>query len=159
LAALLLLCCSDEADDVLKCIGLALCVQKALRLVLGSNLPLPEARITARLQEVGPLTPLRDIKSTVVGKLLAVRGNVIRVSAVRPLVQRLDFVCAKCYARFEVRGRGRPGLGRRGVPVRGRRAALRYPGHAASAAFRRACAAPTRKPPARCPLRTRSPRR
>jgi len=92
----------DEAEDLLKCLDLALCVCMAQVLVVGTSMPAPCVQLHARIQNVTPLTALRDIKSTSVGKFASVRGNVIRVSAVRPLVQRLTFVCGKCGARQEL---------------------------------------------------------
>ena len=40
------------------------------------------------------LTPLARTPAT--GKLVTIKGNVVRVAGVRPLVKRMDFVCAKC---------------------------------------------------------------
>ena len=105
----------EEPDGVLKCMGLSLCLIRS-----DYEPEAPPHRITVRIQSVTPLTSLRDIKSSSVGKygevsLLApstpqhahlnpctpqpavsVRGNIIRVSAVRPLVLRLAFTCLKC---------------------------------------------------------------
>ena len=39
-----------------------------------------------RPQSLQPLTPMRSLKSDKIGKLVAVRGSVIRVSSLRPMV-------------------------------------------------------------------------
>ncbi|KAK8941695.1 hypothetical protein KSP40_PGU011360 [Platanthera guangdongensis] len=39
---------------------------------------------------------LKNLKSASIGKLVSVRGTVVKVSTVRPLVTQMDFTCAKC---------------------------------------------------------------
>jgi len=53
-------------------------------------------RISPRFVHFRPITPIRQLKSNHLGKFVAIRGNVVRVSGVRPLVKRMDFSCAKC---------------------------------------------------------------
>jgi DNA helicase MCM8 len=43
-----------------------------------------------------PLTPFRALKSNALGQFVTVRGTVVRVSGVRPIVRRMNFECAKC---------------------------------------------------------------
>lgn len=43
-----------------------------------------------------PLTPLRSLKSNVVGKFMSIRGNVIRTSEIKPLVTEMEFSCSQC---------------------------------------------------------------
>jgi DNA helicase MCM8 len=81
----------EEPDGVLKCMGVALCILRD-----DFEPEAPARRIIVRIQSVSPLTPLRDIKSASVGKFVSVRGNIIRISAVRPLVLRMNFSCLKC---------------------------------------------------------------
>jgi DNA replicative helicase MCM subunit Mcm2 (Cdc46/Mcm family) len=71
--------------------GVALCMVRD-----DHELGAPAQRITVRILSVSPLTSLRDLKSATVGKFVSVRGNIIRVSAVRPLVLRMNFLCLKC---------------------------------------------------------------
>ena len=53
----------EEPDGVLKCMGLSLCLVRA-----DFEPDVPPHRITVRIQCVAPLTSLRDIKSSSVGK-------------------------------------------------------------------------------------------
>lgn len=49
-----------------------------------------------RLFKTGPIQPFRDLKAYQIGRLLTIRGNVVRVSAVRPFPSQLLFKCLKC---------------------------------------------------------------
>jgi DNA helicase MCM8 len=53
-------------------------------------------KLVARMLAVSPLLPMKELKSNCVGKFVSMRGNVVRVSGIRPLVLRMSFVCAKC---------------------------------------------------------------
>ena len=39
---------------------------------------------------------MRALKSQIIGRFITVRGTVVRVSGVRPIVRRMDFECARC---------------------------------------------------------------
>jgi DNA replicative helicase MCM subunit Mcm2 (Cdc46/Mcm family) len=73
------------------------------------------SRVQAHLVGHRPFTAIRSLKSQVigacdeemgaqtraltrarVGKFVSIRGTVVRVSGVRPLVRRIDFECSKC---------------------------------------------------------------
>ena len=82
----------EDPDDLLKCLGIALCIVRSLRLPPG----VPPVLMNPRIQNVLPLMPLRELKSNAVGHFASIRGNVVRVSGVRPLVLRMAFTCAKC---------------------------------------------------------------
>lgn len=82
----------DESAMILRCLGLALCAVRAVR--TGGRFP--PARLVPRLQNVTPVVPLVELKSTLMGKFVAIRGNVVRVSAVRPLVVQMHFRCSRC---------------------------------------------------------------
>lgn len=84
----------DEPEELLQCLGMSLCALRA-RLLPPSA---PAIKVTPRILNVTPITQLRELKSNFVGKFVSVRGNVVRVSAVRPLVLRMAFQCAKCSA-------------------------------------------------------------
>jgi DNA helicase MCM8 len=71
-----------------------LCIIRA-GLVPPGTLAVP-VRLHVRLQLVGPLTPLRELRAGLVGKLVSVRGSVVRVSGVRPMVLRMAFACTGC---------------------------------------------------------------
>lgn len=49
-----------------------------------------------RLYNYEPLTPLRTLRASVFGRLVCVRGTVVRVSNIRPLCTRLAFKCLGC---------------------------------------------------------------
>ena len=55
-----------------------------------------------RPQSLQPLTPMRSLKSDKIGKLVAVRGSVIRVSSLRPMVSLMEFACPRCGACTQV---------------------------------------------------------
>lgn len=41
-------------------------------------------------------TPFRHIKSNLIGKFVCLKGTVIRVGNIKPLVTRMDFKCLRC---------------------------------------------------------------
>ncbi|KXZ52381.1 hypothetical protein GPECTOR_9g425 [Gonium pectorale] len=62
--------------------------------------PPAPGRIAIRLvNHPASATHIRGLKSSSIGKLVTLRGTVVRMSPVRPLVTSMDFVCAKCGAR------------------------------------------------------------
>jgi DNA helicase MCM8 len=42
------------------------------------------------------LLALKSLKASCLGKLVSVRGTVVRMSVVKPLVKGMDFTCSKC---------------------------------------------------------------
>ena len=42
------------------------------------------------------LSHIRLLKASCIGKLVSLKGTVVRMSSVKPLVQQMDFVCSKC---------------------------------------------------------------
>ncbi|KAK1905838.1 DNA helicase MCM8, partial [Dissostichus eleginoides] len=52
--------------------------------------------ISARLYNYEPLTALRTLRASVFGRLVCVRGTVVRVSNIRPLCTRMAFRCLGC---------------------------------------------------------------
>lgn len=85
----------SHAATTLSCLGLALC---SLRMQIERNdLLAPRLRpIVPRFVNFRPLTPLLRMKSDLIGKFVAVRGNVVRVCGIRPMVKRMEFACMKC---------------------------------------------------------------
>ncbi|XP_071552427.1 DNA helicase MCM8-like [Panulirus ornatus] len=57
-----------------------------------ANLPL----IHARLTNLATFTQLKNLKASYYGKLLSVKGTVVRVSSIKPLCTRLAFTCIGC---------------------------------------------------------------
>ncbi|CAB3979134.1 DNA helicase MCM8-like [Paramuricea clavata] len=53
-------------------------------------------RIQARIYNYDPLTPLKNLKANCYGKFVAIRGTVVRVSSVKPLVTHMAFMCNTC---------------------------------------------------------------
>ncbi|XP_056903966.1 DNA helicase MCM8 [Takifugu flavidus] len=52
--------------------------------------------ISARLFNYEPLTPLRMLRASAFGRLVCVRGTVVRVSSIRPLCTQMAFRCLGC---------------------------------------------------------------
>lgn len=82
-------------EPTLAALGLALCCVRARHLGDAAGEPI---KLVARIHGILPLLPLRELRSNAVGNFVSVRGNVVRVSSVRPLVQRMSFTCDKCRA-------------------------------------------------------------
>ncbi|XP_065178607.1 DNA helicase MCM8-like [Sycon ciliatum] len=55
-------------------------------------------QIAVRILHFEPLTPLKILKAPQYGKFVSVRGTVVRVGNVKPLVTRLTFQCNSCAA-------------------------------------------------------------
>ncbi|PNH08574.1 DNA helicase MCM8, partial [Tetrabaena socialis] len=65
--------------------------------------PLPPGRIAIRLvNHAASQTHIRQLKSSSIGKLVTLRGTVVRMTPVRPLVTHMVFICAKCGSRTEL---------------------------------------------------------
>ncbi|XP_072246673.1 DNA helicase MCM8 [Leuresthes tenuis] len=52
--------------------------------------------ISARLYNYEPVTPLRMLRASVFGRLVCVKGTVVRVSSIRPVCTRMAFRCQTC---------------------------------------------------------------
>ncbi|KAH9366289.1 hypothetical protein HPB48_010296 [Haemaphysalis longicornis] len=61
---------------------------------------LPE--LTVRVAGFGPVLPLRDVRSTTCGCMVAVRGTVVRASEIKPLYRTMGFCCLGCETRQAV---------------------------------------------------------
>ena len=82
----------------------------AIAAILGR--PAAPAPVLVRLaNHAGALVPVRAVKANLIGKLVALRGTVVRTGPVSPLVTRMAFACGKCGAEATVAfpdGRFRP---------------------------------------------------
>ncbi|KAG6975532.1 hypothetical protein JG688_00002299 [Phytophthora aleatoria] len=94
---------TENIEDVLLCLGIALCMRRhELRveaeedITRKRSMPVDRTKITVRLHGVTPVLPIAALKADVVNQFVSVVGTVVRVSAIKPLVTRCDFVCAKC---------------------------------------------------------------
>ncbi|XP_078180003.1 minichromosome maintenance 8 isoform X2 [Carex rostrata] len=85
----------ESPKEALLCLGaaahLALCVN-------GKHFQLEDIqRVNVRLHNhCDSLIALKNLKAAYIKKLVSVRGTVVKVSTVKPLVQQLDFSCGKC---------------------------------------------------------------
>jgi DNA helicase MCM8 len=52
--------------------------------------------VTSRSGDNRPVTQLKTIKSNAIGKYVSIRGTVVRVGNVKPLVTQMKFQCARC---------------------------------------------------------------
>ena len=82
----------ERPDETLPVMGIALCVVRARRGGLFDRF----SKIAVRIKHFHPETPLQSLKSNVMGFLVSVRGTVVRVGAVSPMVKDVKFICPKC---------------------------------------------------------------
>jgi DNA replicative helicase MCM subunit Mcm2 (Cdc46/Mcm family) len=93
----------ENVDDIISCLGIALCMLRhELRVELEDSparqrhLPVDHTKINVRLHGVTPVLPIAALKADVVNQFVSITGTVVRVSAIKPLVRRCEFVCANC---------------------------------------------------------------
>ncbi|XP_051935358.1 DNA helicase MCM8-like [Hippocampus zosterae] len=97
----------DQPEMIFNCLGVAIHqvltvdLEKQAAELPGDELPVTAPiisipRISARLYNYEPLTPLRTLRASVFGCLVCVRGTVVRVSNIRPRCTRLAFQCLSC---------------------------------------------------------------
>ncbi|KAI8465449.1 MAG: MCM2/3/5 family-domain-containing protein [Monoraphidium minutum] len=55
-------------------------------------------RVAVRLHSYGQLMHMRQLKSQAIGRLVTIRGTVVRMSHIRPLIVEMGFTCVKCGA-------------------------------------------------------------
>ena len=80
-----------DGDLITGIFGLAL-QQVILTKVENPHFP----RVKARIVDLEPLTPIKDVKTALYGKTVCVQGTIVRVSNVRPAVAWLAFECVSC---------------------------------------------------------------
>ncbi|KAJ0005288.1 hypothetical protein NQD34_011502 [Periophthalmus magnuspinnatus] len=92
----------EQPEMILSCLGvLTSDLERQAAELQGEELPVTTPlinipHISARLYNYEPLTPLRLLRASVFGRLVGVRGTVVRVSNIRPLCARLAFRCLGC---------------------------------------------------------------
>nr|CCA17112.1 DNA replication licensing factor MCM8 putative [Albugo laibachii Nc14] len=79
----------QHPEQVIACLGLALCL-------LRDKKEATSTRILIRLCDVAPVLSISHIKSHVINQFVSVRGTVVRVSPIKPLVTQCNFICGKC---------------------------------------------------------------
>ena len=52
--------------------------------------------VRARITNHEPMTPIKDLKTSLYGKLVTLRGTVVRVSNIKPVCTWLAFECSQC---------------------------------------------------------------
>lgn len=86
-----------NGEVMVACLGLALCSLRDPNEASSNDSFHPRSRpITPRFVNLRPLTPLTSMKADLIGRFVSIRGNVVRVQGVRPLVKRMEFECLKC---------------------------------------------------------------
>uniref|UniRef100_A0A3P9HMF0 DNA helicase MCM8 n=1 Tax=Oryzias latipes TaxID=8090 RepID=A0A3P9HMF0_ORYLA len=97
----------EQPEVMLSCLGLAIHqvlttdLEKQAAELQDEELPVSTPiinipHISARLYNYEPLTPLRTLRASVFGRLVCVKGTVVRVSNIRPLCTRMAFRCQTC---------------------------------------------------------------
>ncbi|KAI9340418.1 Minichromosome maintenance deficient 8 [Zopfochytrium polystomum] len=92
----------QQPNDVLSSMGLAAC------LVANRNVDMAEdgadfIKKTVRILKYDNITALKELKANLMGRFIAVKGTVVRVSSIKPLVTVLAFSCSSCQTIQEVK--------------------------------------------------------
>ncbi|XP_052174144.1 probable DNA helicase MCM8 [Diospyros lotus] len=86
---------AEKPKEALSCMSAA--VHKVLSIKLGDNMLDEDSKINIRLHNYPESSiTLRNLKAAYIGRLVSVRGTVVKVSTVRPLVIQMSFSCTKC---------------------------------------------------------------
>uniref|UniRef100_M4AIM6 DNA helicase MCM8 n=1 Tax=Xiphophorus maculatus TaxID=8083 RepID=M4AIM6_XIPMA len=97
----------EQPDVILNCLGVAIHqvltadLEKQAAALQDEELPVATPiinipHISVRLYNYEPLTPLRTLRASVFGRMVCVRGTVVRVSNIRPQCTRMAFKCQTC---------------------------------------------------------------
>ena len=79
----------EHPEDTIGCLTAAVMIVTAVNGVVN-----PHLRV--RVLDFEPLTPFKDIKSNFVGRLVAVKGTIIRVGGIKSQVLKMNFECEVC---------------------------------------------------------------
>ncbi|KAJ2781936.1 hypothetical protein H4R18_002577 [Coemansia javaensis] len=93
----------DEPEHLLTCLALAVCCVLSSEYGPSAEDVLGDHRLHVRLLHHEPLTHMKALKSSIVGKLVTVRGTVVRTSPIKPLLVQAQFSCVRCGASQVVR--------------------------------------------------------
>ncbi|KAJ2157910.1 DNA replication licensing factor mcm8 [Coemansia sp. RSA 552] len=88
----------DEPEHLLNCLGLAVCCVLSSEYGSDAEHILGDHRLHIHLLHHEPLTHMKSLKSSLVGKLVTVRGTVVRTSPIKPLLVQAQYSCARCGA-------------------------------------------------------------
>ncbi|KAJ1724396.1 hypothetical protein LPJ53_001352 [Coemansia erecta] len=86
----------DEPEHILRCLGVAVCLAMNEEYGSTSEYLIGSQRLPIHLMYHEPLTHMKHLKSSLVGKLVTVRGTVVRTSTIKPLLTQAEFICSKC---------------------------------------------------------------
>jgi len=68
----------------------------AYQVVFGGGRPASKRKINVRFAHYDKVTPIKKIKSNYIGKFTCVRGTIVRVGNIKPMVKQMDFLCGRC---------------------------------------------------------------
>ncbi|KAJ2512154.1 hypothetical protein H4217_007027 [Coemansia sp. RSA 1939] len=86
----------NEPDHLLSCLGLAVCCVLSAEYGADAEHILGDHRLHIRLLHHEPIAHMKTLKSSLVGKLVTVRGTVVRTSPIKPLLVQAQFTCQRC---------------------------------------------------------------
>ncbi|KAI8840963.1 DNA replication licensing factor MCM8 [Chytriomyces cf. hyalinus JEL632] len=49
-----------------------------------------------RISSYDQVTPLKDLKANLMGRFISIRGTIVRVSSIKPVVTQISFICSTC---------------------------------------------------------------
>jgi DNA helicase MCM8 len=91
---------SERPQEAIPCLGIAvyeaLFVDRTGRADPATLLHMPDRRVGVRFANYEPVTPMKYLKSQCIGKFVSVKGTVIRVSTIKPILVEMKFLCNKC---------------------------------------------------------------
>ncbi|KAJ1849822.1 hypothetical protein LPJ70_000224 [Coemansia sp. RSA 2708] len=88
----------NEPEHLLCCLGLAVCCVLSSEYGPDAEHILGDHKLHIHLLHHEPLTHMKSLKSSLVGKLVTVRGTVVRTSPIKPLLVQAQYSCVKCGA-------------------------------------------------------------
>ncbi|KAJ2819957.1 DNA replication licensing factor mcm8, partial [Coemansia erecta] len=86
----------NEPEHLLSCLGLAVCCVLSSEYGPDAEHILGDHRLHVHLLHHEPLTHMKSLKSSLVGKLVTVRGTVVRTSPIKPLLVQAQYSCLRC---------------------------------------------------------------
>ncbi|KAJ2847189.1 hypothetical protein GGI22_006048, partial [Coemansia erecta] len=86
----------NEPEHLLNCLGLAVCCVLSTEYGPDAEHILGDHRLHIHLLHHEPIAHMKTLKSNLVGKLVTVRGTVVRTSPIKPLLVQAQFICQRC---------------------------------------------------------------
>ncbi|KAI9500629.1 MCM8 protein [Coemansia spiralis] len=88
----------NEPEHLLRCMGLAVCCVLSSEYGADAEHILGDHKLHVHLLHFEPITHMKALKSSLVGKLVTVRGTIVRTSPIKPLLVQAQFSCLRCGA-------------------------------------------------------------